>query len=368
MTMQRWVDWLLVGLLLAGCASAPAAQPATPVVAPAFPEVQLPDAPAELCRDATQLRLEPLLKGLWPAGGVATWRLTAADAEAALASGEWTPMQRDLLIAFPKGGPLPPGNYRVSLRAEAQSLLTHTFTIRADEARVSDLGLLLTPTGPAVERLPDALRVFYLHYRYTGVCPGAPLWVSVSDGVDVVCSQTLTLPHMDGEGAATCHREAGAPFAAGEYQATLTLTAPEGWTLDFKAGAPPPPPPPPPVYATRCEALFVAAGLDPQGAPLLPAEHFQWYTQGIYVGAVCQDLPPAAPWTARWYREGTLVREFEGVWPGAAEGIVWDSLTGSAQAPFLRSGIYAVTLAVSNTTPLTTTFRVVAYDPPATNP
>lgn len=376
MMLRRLAHCLLLGLWLAGCAFMPATPsvtpPATPSVTPmsalASPEVQLPAAPAELCREATQLRLEPLLKGPWPAGAVATWQLTSVDSETALTAGEWTPIQRDLLIAFPQGAPLPPGDYRVTLHTDTAVLMTHRFTILTDEPQFRELELRLTPDGPLVERLPDDTRVFYVAYRYAGVCAGTPLWLSVSDGAEVVCTQTLALPAMRGQGVTACYREQGAPFAAGDYRATLTLNAPERWTLDFGVGTPPQPPQLPPTYATRCEAPFVAAALDPQGAPLLPGDRFQWYTQAVYVGAACYETPPNTPWTAQWYREGALVREFEGVWDGALTGVIWDSLVGTPQAPFLRAGAYAVTLTISNTTLLTTTFRVVAYIPPATNP
>ncbi|HOV47981.1 MAG TPA: hypothetical protein PLM06_05025 [Anaerolineae bacterium] len=367
MISRRWLTWWLAAMLLAGCAGIPATPSPTVRITPVFPEVQLPGAPAQLCRDALQLRLEPLLKGSWPAGGSATWTLLGADAETPLAEGEWTPLQRDLLIAFPHGAPLAAGKYRVVLRAETQTLFTHTFEILAATPEVQAMRLLLTPDGPAVERLPEDTRVFYVQFRYAGVCPGAPLWFAVSAGADVVCTQALTLLEMEGEQSVACYREEGMPFAAGVYRAALTLTAPESRQLEFEVGAAPTPPPPP-KPAVRCDAPFVAGALAPQGQPVLTADRFQWYTQAVYVGATCQELSAATPWSARWYREGTLLREFEGVWDGGPEGVIWDSLSGDVAAPFLRPGAYTVTLVVSATAPLTTTFRVIPYTPPTPTP
>ncbi len=370
MMSQRWFCWCMVGLLLAGCRVMPAIPPPTVTTIPVLPEIQLPGAPGVLCREATQLRLEPLLNGPWPDNGMASWQLTTADAEAVLATGEWAPVQGDLLITFPKGLPLMAEDYLVVLRMGAQKWLTHTFTILPDVSELREVHLLLTPDGPTVERLPAATRVFYVAFRYAGVCPGAPLWLSVSDDdLEVVCAQSATLTQIAGEAMSACYRDDGAPFSDGLYHATLTLAAPGSWTVDFYAGAEPtPPPPPPPTHATHCDPPFVAAALDPQAMPLLSGERFEWYTQAVYIGARCYDLPPATPWTALWYREGTLVREFEGVWVGGSEGVLWDSLVGIPEAPFLRFGTYTVTLAVSAAVPLTTAFRVIAYTPPVANP
>jgi len=369
MTLRLWVGVCLAAVLWSGCSVIPGTPAPTTTLAPVFPEIDVRGAPERLCREATQLRLEPLLRGPWELEEVATWRLTAVDSETALAVGEWSPLQRDLLIPFPKGMSLPAGNYRVVLESGTQALLTHTFTVLPDVSELLELELLLSPVGPVVTRVPDASRVFYIQFRYAGVCPGASLWLSVSDDdKGVICTHSLTLPEMAGAAFAVCHREDGDFFAAGAYRATLTLAAAGTWTLDFKVGEDPTPVPQPPTYATHCDPLFTAAALDPQNQPLLTTDRFQWYTQAVYVGATCYDLPPATPWLARWYRQGVVVREFEGLWGGSLTGIIWDSYAGSPEAPFLRSGTYSATLAISGTAPLTTTFSVIAYTPPAPTP
>jgi hypothetical protein len=53
-------------------------------------------------------------------------------------------------------------------------------------------------------------------------------------------------------------------------------------------------------------------------------------------------------WQSRWYREGTLVREEAGIWDGANEAMVWDSLTGVPENPFLLPGSYTVTLEIDS--------------------
>lgn len=368
MTSWRWVMCALIGVVLTSC-NAPSTTP-TPTVAviPAFPELQLSGAPEVLCREATQLRLEPLLQGVWPTGEIATWQLVNVNADGVLTSGEWMPVERDWLVTFPKGRPLEASDYRVVLRAGSHDLLSHTFTVLADAPTLDQTQIHLTPNGPVVDRLPERARVFYIHFRYAGVCPGAPLWLSVSNDSGMVCNHTINLPELAGDGAVACYREDGAPFQVGTYSAKLTLGAVGSWDVDFEVGAEPTPPPPPPTYATRCDPLFVAAALDSTGKPLLIRDRFEWYTQAIYVGAMCYDLPPAAPWKALWYREGALVREFQDVWTGGSEGVLWDSHAGTLEAPFLRFGMYSVTLTISATAPSTTTFRVIAYTPPATNP
>ncbi|MBN1922594.1 MAG: hypothetical protein JW892_15200 [Anaerolineae bacterium] len=364
MTLRFGVGICLLAWLLSGCSMISATPSPTATVTPALPQLDLPGAPETLCREATQLRLAPLLRGSWDLNGSATWRLAAAESGTPLATGEWLPLQRDLLIPFPDGQPLPDGKYRVVLETGTQTLLTHTFTILADSPELFDLQLALSPVGPVVTRIPDASRVFYIQFRYAGVCPGAPLWLSVSDDTGVICTHSLTLPEMAGDALAVCHRADGGSFVAGQYHATLTLAS-GFWALDFKVGEDPTPPPSPITYATHCDPLFVAAALDPQYQPLLPNDRFQWYTQAVYVGATCHDLPPAVPWLVRWYRQGALVHESEGLWDGGLTGVVWDSYAGSPEVPFLRSGTYSATLAISGTVSLTTTFRIIPYTPPA---
>lgn len=363
MTLRLWVGVCLAVLLFSGCSVISVTPSPTATLTPVLPELDMPGAPESLCREATQLRLTPLLRGSWNLDSSTNWHLTAVESGISLATGEWLPLQRDLLIPFPDGQPLPTGKYHVVLETGAQALLTHTFTILADTPELLDLQLTLSPVGPVVARVPDGARVFYIQLRYAGVCPGAPLWLSVSNDLEVICTHSLTLPEMTGEALAVCHRADGDFFAPGAYRAILTLAS-GSWTLDFKVGEDPTPTPPPPTYATHCEPLFVAAALDPQYQPLLPNDRFQWYTQAVYVGAACHELPPAVPWLVRWYRQGALVRESEGLWDGGLTGVVWDSYAGSLEAPFLRSGTYSATLAISGTASLTTTFRVIPYTPP----
>ena len=96
--------------------------------------------------------------------------------------------------------------------------------------------------------------------------------------------------------------------------------------------------------------------------PFLPLVLFDWYTQVVYAGARCRNLRDAAIWRTAWYHEGELVREGQGQWQGAAEGVVWDSLTGVPGNPFLPSGAHTVILAIEDVS-MTTAFSAFAYEP-----
>lgn len=260
------------------------------------------------------------------------------------------------------------GEYRVVLRMGSQDLWSHTFTVLADAPKLGRVEIPLTPNGLVVDRLPEQARIFYVHFRYAGVCPGALLWLSVSHDSGAICNRMVNLPDLDGDGTIACYREDRAPLEVGTYHATLTKDEPGRWDENVEVGTESTPPSPPPTYVVGCDSPVVDAVLDSTGKPLLTRDRFEWYTQAIYVGAMCHDLSPAASWEALWYRDGALVREFQGVWTGAAEGILWDSHTGTLEVRFLHFGMYSVTLTISATTPLTTAFRVVGYTPWATNP
>ncbi|MCD6345654.1 MAG: hypothetical protein J7M17_08665 [Anaerolineae bacterium] len=346
--------WALV--LLASCTASPEPAPAVTTPTPP-PGLRFPTASAELCREAIQLRLQPLVDAAWPAELVAAWTLTVAGDDAALASGEWSPEQRDLFVAFPQGAPLPPGDYVLTLRVGDARVGHYPFTVRADEAQLTSLSLALTPAGPGIGHLPDGTRIFYLRYAYDAICPGAPLWVTVSREDETICTRSLSLTETRGEGTVDCYREEGAPLEYGSYRATLTLMGEKVGGFTFLVGEKPVET----VYRPVCEPLFTALGLTPAGEPYRPLERFEWYTQGIYAGTHCRDLPPQATWETHWYRQGEEVRVHHGVWVGPTEGVLWDSLTGTDAAPFLRHGPYSVTLTLADTTPLSASFRVYPY-------
>ena len=362
---HRFAKWWMAGwalVLLVSCTASPVTAPAEATPTPP-PELRFPTASAELCREATQLRLQPLVDAAWPAELVAAWELTAAGDDAALASGEWSPEQRDLFVAFPQGAPLPPGEYVLTLRVGDARVGHYPFTVCADEAQLTSLSLALTPDGPGMGHLPDGTRTFYLRYAYDAICPGAPLWVTVSREDETICTHSLSLTEARGEGAVACYRAEGAPLEYGSYRATLTLMGEEVGGFLFLVGEKPVATVATveTVYHPVCEPLFTALGLTPAGEPYRHLERFEWYTQGVYAGTHCRDLPPQATWETHWYRQGEEVRVHHGVWAGPTEGVLWDSLTGTDAAPFLRYGTYSVTLTLADTTPLSASFRVYSY-------
>lgn len=367
----------LVGVLSACTSTTPPPPTPTPLVPP---QVTFDAAPDTVCQAATQIRFTPKALDVWPITVKAQWTLSREGENTVLSQGEWQPGMGELFIAFPKGEALPPDRYTLALHADGVSLGAHTFAIAEDTAAVTSLGLALTPSGPALTRLPGGTQHFYLRYTYQGACPGAPYWIAVRHGDTLVCSHNATLPQADGTESVACYRKDGAPLEDGDYHAELTLMGRTEHTLAFAVGdapaptptatatsAPPATPEPPPALV--CALPFAAAGLTPGGEPFLPQDRFEWYSQVIYVGTQCEGLSLGTTWESVWYRNGVNVRTASGAWNATdGTGVIWDSITGIPRAPFLLPGEYTVTLTLDGSTPLTTTFRLIAYVRPEPEP
>jgi len=298
--------------------------------------------------------------------------LTSARDDTILTQGTFSPEMTPLFAGFPGGKTLSPGDYRLTLALNETTLAQHTFSISAAAPAIDRFELTLSPTGQALSRLEPGTQHLYLRYTYQGACAGAPVWVTVKHKEQLVCAVNATLDEASGTRSVSCYRQDGAPFENGDYHAELSLMGEAFAELAFEISetpvtptspptATPPPLPTPTPLPTRCEPLFAAAGLTADGAPFLPKNTFEWYSQAIYVGSHCEHLAPRTQWTAQWYRNGELGRASQGTWEGNTAGVVWDSITGIPEAPFLLPGTYTVTLTIANTQELTTTFRILYY-------
>ncbi|MGC9398205.1 MAG: hypothetical protein ACP5HM_03615 [Anaerolineae bacterium] len=364
-----WFIWLWIWLLSA--CGGPATFSGTPAaelhVSTSVPSLRFIDPPTSLCREATQLRLQPIFESAWPEGTVANWEMRPAAKTHVVAEGRWHPKERDLFIAFPEGAPLKPGEYVLTLHVNGTQVAEHAFTVQATAPRLTAVSLALTPEGPTSTVLQTPLRLFYVRYAYEGVCPGTPLWVVVTREGERLVHQNLVLQADQGTGEVAFYLDAGAPFEAGAYQATLTLGGEEERTLTFRVKEPLDPTPQatatPIPPAPICEPPFAAMGLTPEGTPYRPLERFEWYTQAVYVGAACRHVPARTRWVARWYRNGEEVRVYRGRWTGGDAGLLWDSLTGTEEAPFLPPGVYTTTLSLGALPPLEVGFNVAPYVP-----
>jgi len=298
--------------------------------------------------------------------------LTATGDDTILSQGTFSPEMAPLFAGFPNGKTLSPGEYRLTLNLNETTLAQHTFSISAAAPSIGRLELTLSPAGPALSRLEPGTQHLYLRYAYQGACEGAPVWVTVKYKEQPVCAANVTLDEASGTRSVSCYRQNGAPFENGAYHAELSLMGEAIAELAFEIGeapvtptaapaATPTLPPTPTPLPTRCEPLFAAAGVTTDGAPFLPKDTFEWYSQAIYVGSHCEHLAPHTQWAAQWYRNGELKRTSQGTWEGNTAGIVWDSITGIPEAPFLSPGTYTVTLTIANTQELTTAFRILYY-------
>lgn len=369
--------YLLAGML-AACTPIFDAPPLR--TASGSPRVTVASAPATVCQAATQIRFTPEVAGPWADDVTAQWVLTAEGDATVLNQGEWRPDMKELLVAFPKGAALAPGRYRLTLRMGDALLAEHTFTVNADSTTITAFALAMAPTAPSVPQLASGVQHFYLRYTYADACLGAPYWITVRHNDALVCTYSATLSQASGVETAPCYRKDGAALEDGEYTVELTMMGRVYHHAAFEVGpsatATPTPLPPtvtptiaPTVTPTPlpvvCGPLFAAAGLTPDGAPFLPRDRFEWYTQVVYVGTQCVNLPSAVAWESAWYRNGRRVREANGMWEGSGGvGTVWDSITGVPNAPFLPGGTYTVSLTLAGDAPLTTTFRMIPYVKP----
>lgn len=353
----------LLALVMGAC-TAPGTPPATGTPAP--PTVALLAPPTRLCSRATQLRLEVRTSHEPDTPAAATWTLVGASAET-LSQGTWRPTDGPLLIPFPDNHPLPGGRYELRLDWGDTPLAGHAFEVASAPPRITRLDVSLLPQGQAVDTIPATCPTLFVNYGYADGCIGTPYWLTVQDDAGrAICAWHDTLTAMEGGDALPCYQAEGTPLAPGTYTATLTLADDITHQVAF-AVAPPPTPMPQPTATPsatprppRCTDPFVAAGLTPTGEPFLPLTLFDWYTQVVYVGVRCRGLAPGQPWQAMWYHQGDPVRTAQGTWQGPAEGVVWDSLTGVPEDPFLRPGTYTVTLQIADTA-FNQTFNVYAY-------
>ncbi len=366
---RKWWLWiLLASLLLSACGQATSA-PNTPAAdltpATPLPSLRFVNPPTLLCRNATQLRLRPIVEGAWPADTVATWDVRPTAETTVIAEGTWTLKERDLFIALPDGTPIIPGDYVFTFYVNDTEIAEHAFTVQATSPQLEAISLGLTPSGPEITTLQERPRVFYVRYTYDAVCPGTPLWITVTREGETILNRDLTLQASQGAGSVACYLEDGGIFEPGRYEATLTLAGGEERHLDFELGKTPEPEETetPDVQMPVCETPLTAMGLTPGGEPYRPLERFEWYTQAVYVVTDCRNIPDGLRWIARWYRNGEEVRVHRGQWTGDESGVIWDTLTGTEEAPFLRAGTYTTTLSLGGSTLLETDFRVIPYVP-----
>ena len=211
----RIVLCCLLLVVLSGCELWPQSTVTSKPQPPTVPDVQLSAPPEVICRDATQLRLQPLV-GEGMLAVPFQWELRAVDTEPVLVAGEWSPRQRELVVPFPVGQPLAPGEYVLSVAWEEVVVAEHEFTILTQGPELTAATLALTPVGPEVTSLELPPRVFYLRYEYETACRGAPFWVTVNYGDKLVCSRNISLQEEHGQGVVACYRQTGALVEEGE--------------------------------------------------------------------------------------------------------------------------------------------------------
>ncbi len=353
---QRWRILILgvISALTAACT--PVLTPQAPSIPSRSPDVSLLEAPETVCSAATQLRLYVQSSDNFPAEASGEWELRDAGYRA-LHKGTWAVRDGTLLIPFPNGGPLPTGSYTVSLQWNDLDLLEHTFAVGPRDPVIDYLTISLTPGTASPSRVPVGSRIFYVNYAYSGGCRGTPYWIVVRDSAgETLCSQNDILATMSGEGSLACYYDDDRTFVEGEYEAEMTLTEDISEVVSFSivpeasTASPTPLPSPSPTSPSpvTCSDPFVAAGITPEGEPFLPLEIFDWYTEVVYVGSWCQNLRAGTAWRSSWYREGALVRQGAGTRNGPSEALVWDSLTGVPENPFLPPGTYTVTLEIDD--------------------
>lgn len=356
---------LIISVVLNACSN-PTATPTPEAPPPTLPEITFAAAPTRLCRSATQLRLHPQIKGVWPTDSTATWTLSAQGDATLLATGTWSPPHNELFIPFPEGAALLPGNYTLQLTLNQELLAQHTFETDAVFPAITRQTLALTPTGPEIYKLEQGTRHFYLRFSYAGTCQSTPLWATISFGEEIICTHQQVLNTAAGSGVVACYHEDSSPLESGTYRAELSLMGElqSGFSFEIgekmlsTAGT---------AQTTSCEPLFTAAAITSAGEPILVQERFEWYTQAIYAGTRCQDLPRGSTWQSQWYRNGDIVYTSTGRLNNG-DHTVWDSINGTEANPFLLAGTYSVTLDIADLPRLNAEFRMVGYTSPESTP
>lgn len=354
---------IMAGLLLAACG--PFLIPASTPSPPRPPDIIVLDAPERVCGTATQLRVEIQTSTNYADNAPGTWALTDPSGDT-VHEGTWIFREGAFLVPFPEGH-LEPGSYSLKLEWESLEIAYHGFVVDAAMPAITELSILHVAPGSPLAQLDEEVDLFYITYAFEGGCVGSPYWIVVRDEQGgTVCSRDDTLEKTSGSDTLVCHLEGEAPLESGTYEVEMTfMSVSKTASIDIE----PPPPTPAPTHTptprptpgpVTCDPLFTAAGLSPDGEPSVILTIFDWYTQAVYAGSACRNLTPGTRWRSTWQREGEPIRETNGVWEGPTEGIVWDSLTGKPDNPFLLPGTYTVTLIVEKT-PLSATFEVFEY-------
>jgi hypothetical protein len=353
---QRWISALIL-LITLPAACTPRTTSPSPSPTRAIPAASLLTAPDLVCGSATQMRLQLQVSENLSADDPGAWELIGPR-NAQVTTGGWIVRDGAVLIPFPNNAPLPPGQYSLHLHWREAELAGHTFTIGPPIPTLEMLDVSVVPGGTPAPTLwmESPLRLFYINYAFEDACAGTPYWISTQNAAgETVCIHNGVLESADGTGTVPCYDVDETPFAAGWYETTMTLPGEVSRTVSFEIAVPKPTATPPPTQTPRpptvmCETSFTAAGITPEGEAYLPRSFFEWYTVAIYTGRVCRNLQPGTPWRSTWSRQGTRVREINGLWEGPPTGLVWDVLTGVPANPFMPPGTYTVTLEIAGNT------------------
>jgi hypothetical protein len=282
------------------------------------------------------------------------------------------------VLAGDSGG-VEPGRYTLLLHAGDRVVGAHTFQVLDIAPRVSNLRVAdvpqspsITPDGPDESTFESGLRVLYLGHEYEGLCPQVTLSYALyheEAPVQEIVETWRGTPQ--GQTQVSFQAPGDLPFPPGDYAVVVTIAGDEQARVGFAIAEETTDtlaPETPPTFGD----LTIAAGVQPDGTPVLPApdNRFDWNTKLVYTIFDYVGMVDGLKWSATWMRNGEEVAREEHFWDIEADGpsgtrwVTYHDERGVS----LPGGNYSVTLYVETVSQGTAEFNVLYYVPPQPTP
>jgi hypothetical protein len=276
-------------------------------------------------------------------------------------------------------GSVEPCQYTLLLHAGDRVVGAHTFQVLDTAPHVSNPRVADVPQspqgtsgGPDESTFESGLRVLYLDHEYEGFCPQVVLSYALyheEAPVQEIVETWRGTPQ--GQAQVSFQAPGDLPFPPGDYEVAVTIAGEEQARARFTIAeetAEAPAPETPPAFGN----LTIAAGVQPDGTPVLPApdSQFDWNTKLVYTIFDYVGMVDGLKWSATWMRNGEEVAREEHFWDieaYAPSGTRWVTYHDERGVP-LPGGNYSVTLYVENALQGTAEFNVLYYVPPEPTP
>jgi hypothetical protein len=318
------------------------------------------------CQGVSEIVARLRLEGVRPA---TMWRWEVqreGEAVAAQPAAPWGQDVQHTSFHIQIGGAqgMEPGQYTLLVYADEQVVGARAFQVAGVAPRAFDLQVSDVPEAvgviPGESGFEAGTRVIYLSYDYEGLCPGLDVFhVLYHEGAST--QEYLEVWGGAAQGWAQVSFQApdGQPFPVGGYELAVMIGGEEQGRVSFTVGeAMEEEVVTPPAFGD----VTLALGVQPDGAPVLPAQGvpFGWSTRVVHAVFDYEGMSDGVRWSVVWTRDGAEVAREDYVWDAkvaGSEGTYWATLANEDGEP-LGGGSYTVALYINGRQQSTADFRI----------